>query len=252
MKNQRRFTVLAALVFAFNFLFTLATYSLAQAPTAPSYCHPCLFYGGDIDPANPNTGWVGNQNTEAYHNQAVYIPFRVPPNQTWEVIGLFVNELSDTPQNDPPQMNWSISKGIAAGRKGVQIAGGSIDDAMTPTGRTYYGYTEYTVLGYLSPTTIVNLTPGVYWMTAVPDCIIESGICNASNGNTAGFWLGTVEDVPPPNAVGVEPWDESFMLYPDGGVYYVSISAGEDGICQFAPGCDRVSAGILGRVTVTN
>ena len=237
--------LLSLLVFAFTF----AIDSTAQAPTAPPYCKPCLFYGGDMDPANPTTGYIGNMNAVA-PNQAIYIPFRVPPNQNWEVIGLFVNELANVSQNEPPNMNWSISRGIAAGRKGQTIASGTIRDTMTPTGRSFNGETEYTILGYLTPTTVVNLTPGVYWMTAVPQCTVEFGVCNG--GPVAGLWLTTVEDVPPPNAVGVEPWDESFMLYPDGGEFYQPVWGEENALCQYFLSCDRFSAGLLGRATAAN
>lgn len=241
--------LLSLLVFALA--FTFASYATAQAPTAPPYCKPCLFYGGDMDPANPTTGYIGNQDTAFAENQAIYIPFRVPPNQNWEVIGLFVNELADQGTNDPRHMNWSISMGVGNGRKGKLIAGGTINDTMTPTGRSFNGFTEYTVLGFLSPTTVVNLTPGVYWMTAIPVCIIENE-CNANNGNGGGFWLGSVEDVPPPNAVGVEPWDESFMLYPDGGEFYQPVWGEENALCQYFLSCDRFSAGLLGRATAAN
>ena len=231
--------LLSLLVFAFTF----ASYSTAQAPTAPAYCHPCLFYGGDMDAENPTTGYIGNMNA-VHPNQAVYIPFRVPPNQSWEVIGLFVNELANVSQNEPNTMNWSISKGIGDGRKGQLIAGGTIRDTMTPTGRSFNGETEYTVLGYLTPATVVNLSSGVYWMTAVPNCTVEGGVCNGDNP-VAGLWLTTVEDVPPPNAVGVEPWDESFTLWPDGGEFYAPVWGSND-MCEFYESCDRFSAGLLG------
>jgi hypothetical protein len=87
-------------------------------------------------------------------------------------------------------------------------------------------------------------------MTAVPVCIIENE-CNANNGNGPGFFLSTVEDVPAPNAVGVEPWDESFMLFPDQDEFYQPVW-GPTGLCIFAASCDRFSAGLLGRATATN
>ena len=55
-------------------------------PNGPSYCKPCLFYGGDFDPNASDANGLANEvdlivNTGA----AVYTPFVVPVNKTWTV-----------------------------------------------------------------------------------------------------------------------------------------------------------------------
>jgi hypothetical protein len=54
--------------------------------TAPPYCHPCLFYGGDFDAANPLSGSIGNMDTLEIQNQETEVPFRIRSGQTWTVI----------------------------------------------------------------------------------------------------------------------------------------------------------------------
>ncbi len=207
-------------------------------PTPPSYCHPCLFYGGDFDSDNPNANSLPNAytiNTE----ETAYVPFYVPTGQVWTIKGLFSNNLSNTAYINPPQMRWSISTGIGAGNPGTVVASGTVSATFTPTGRSFQEFTEYTVLGRLTPETAVTLNSGVYWMTAVPVCTKQIGYCVG-----AFYGVADVEDVPAPNHKGIQPNDDSYYSFPNGQLYFVQ-AWGPSGVCG-GVGCNKFSAGLLG------
>jgi hypothetical protein len=236
-------------------VFALALLSLSafaqdeQEPTPPSYCKPCLFYGGDFDISGPSPNALLNQNTYVEGSSAVYVPFAVPPNQTWTVAGLFSNNMLSTATLDPPQMQWSISTGISQGNPGIVIASGTAQATLTPTGRSWNGMNEYTALGRLNANELVTLTPGHYWMTAVPQCTVQS-IRSPCSG--ARYYMSDVEDVPPPEAKGFESLDESYLF---GAGQYFSETGGPNGICSQeggGGGCDKFSAGLLGTATPDN
>jgi hypothetical protein len=225
-------------VFAFALVSLSASAQDVQGPTPPSYCKPCLFYGGDFDPANPNSSGLTDEDTSAYQ-ATTYVAFYVPAGEVWTVKGLFSNVLSNIQYIIPKQIEWSISTGISTGDSGTVLASGTADATWTPTGRSWRGFTEYTALGRLTPETAVTLDTGVYWMTAVPVCT-QSG-----NGRclSAFYMLSDVEDVPAPNHKGTQPNDDAFFNSPSEGVYYIP-AWGADGAC--AGGCDKFSAGLLG------
>jgi hypothetical protein len=108
----------------------------ANAPTVPSYCSPCLFYSGDLDPSNG--GALGNGTTIANGNgtAAIYIPFVVPTGQDWDIRSLFVNEVLTNPLLDPADAVWSVSAGVSAGQAGTVVVSGRGPATMTPTGRS--------------------------------------------------------------------------------------------------------------------
>ena len=211
--------------------------------TPPSYCKPGLFYGGDFDSNGPYPNALPNQDAIDNGQAAVYVPFAVPPNQTWTVAGLFSNNMSTASIIDPPQVQWSISTGISQGNPGTVIASGTTKASFTPTGRSWEGMNEYTALGLLNADETFTLTPGHYWMSVVPVCTFvgERAPCGG-----AYYYMSDVEDVPPPHAKGFESLDESYL---DGGGQYFSETGGSNGICSQAGGgggCDKFSAGLLG------
>src|ERR1700730_3753228 len=220
-----------------------------QHPTPPPYCKPCLFYGGDFDASNPAANALSNGVIYQGSPGAVFVPFYVPPGQTWTITGLFSNNLSGSTFIDPAAIKWSISTGISDGNAGTEIAKGEIRATYTATGRSFDGLTEYTALGHLTPQTIVTLTQsGVYWMTASP-------ICTDPSCGSASFYLTDVEDVPAPNHKGVEPNDDSFYLLPNGGFFFAP-TAYPNGVCNGVggngTGCDKFSAGLLGYAKPSN
>jgi len=212
-------------------------------PTPPPYCKPCLFYGGDFDPNNTNSNVLGNSDSKDF-KATTYVPFYVPPGQTWTVGGIFSNNMSTISFLDPPEIRWSISSGVSAGNAGTVIASGTSSATWTPTGRTWQNgyFTEYTALAHLQAQQFVTLTSGIYWLAAVP-------MCTNSDCGLADFYLSDVEDVPAPNHKGVQPNDDSYFVWGGGG-YFFSSAWGPTGPCQ--SGCDKFSFGLLGRAQASN
>jgi hypothetical protein len=245
-------TKTALVVYAFALLSLSALAQKAQEPTPPSYCKPCLFYGGDFDIDGPSPNALLNQDSLDNGQAVVYVPFAVPPNQMWTVAGLFSNNMLLIADLDPPQIQWSISTGISQGNAGTVIASGTAQATLTPTGRGWNGMDEYTALGRLNSDELVTLAPGHYWMTAVPLCTVRS-IRSRCSG--VSYYLSDVEDVPPPHAVGFESTDESYWNVP-GSVYYNFVeTGGPSGLCGQeggGGGCDKFSAGLLGTATLDN
>jgi len=214
-----------------------------QAPTGPHvppYCSPCLFYSGDSDPANRATSGLGNGTALGgiVGTAAVYIPFVVPVGQTWTVRALFVNELAAVEVLDPATAPWSISINVSSGNPGTVVASGNGSSTLTPTGRSFDGYAEFTVMTRVRE---FQLQPGTYWLSMLPQCT------NKANPSCAqeDYFASNVEDVPPPNAKGISPWNDSFLTYAHGGDYYTPtwdypISC-----------CNRFSAGAIGVATKT-
>jgi len=225
----------------------------AQQPTPPPYCKPCLFYGGDFDAAGPSPNVLSNQDAILNGQATVYVPFAVPPNQTWTIGGLFSNNMLTRADLAPPQIQWSISTGVSQGNPGTVIASGTAKATLIATGRTWNGMNEYTALGHLSANQMVTLTPGHYWMSAVPVCTYNLGTDPPCSG--ANYYISDVEDVPPPHAKGFESTDESYFYVPGVQQYYFVETGGPDGLCSQqggGGGCDKFSAGLLGTATPDN
>lgn len=210
------------------------------AATAPAYCSPCLFYGGDFDPSNPLADGLWNAVSYTAFSPPVdgkvLVPFTVPAKTFWFVEGLFTNNLATVNVIDPKEATWSVSKGVAPGIGGTIIKSGIASATYTPTGRSWLDYyTEYTVL-VKTPT--ILLLPGTYWMTVVPQCTNEAD----SACTLADYYLSDVEDIPPLNAYGpAEPIDLSYFESVFFGYNYTAAGPTCGGI-----GCDRFSAGVLG------
>jgi hypothetical protein len=214
--------------------------SAPLVPTPPPYCHPCLFYGGDLDPTGPGANGLLNTKSRAVPDgAAVYVPFVIPEGTQWVIEGLFANVDSEQTVIDPPVATYYISRGVSSGGAGTLITTGDAPATYTPTGRALLPTVEYTVLVSIPK---MVLQSGTYWMAVVPHCT-EHGDSQCSS---ALYWLSDVEDVPPPNHVGFEPWDDSFWDSEGNNAYY-SPTWGVGGGCNDV-GCDRFSAGVIGVV----
>lgn len=225
-------------------LSTKSRLSAGTTSSPPPYCNPCLFYGGDFDVNNLPVA-LQNQDAISLGYGAVYVPFAVPPNQTWTIAGLFSNNMLTVPNLAPPRIEWSISTGVSQGSAGNVIASGVAKATLTATGRSWNGMNEYTALGLLNANEVVTLSPGHYWMTAVPVCTFNGAPKFPCTG--ARYFLSDVEDVPAPHAKGFESTDESYWNLP--GTYNFVETGGPNGICaQGGGGCDKFSAGLIGRV----
>jgi hypothetical protein len=218
----------------------------------------CLFYGGDFldDPlypptlpnglANETTLFVPPPSTGGDYGAATWVPFTVPEGETWDVTGLFTNNLAsygvlDQGAEPTSVAYWEINEGVFAGSPGTVVAGGYVSPATsTPTGRAAFSLNEYTVqVTGLS----VTLTSGTYWMSVVPVCT------NTSDPYCEGiFFESDVEylNTTPTNAFGPpEPIDASFF---DSGFFGATFDPanGSVGACG-GFGCDAFSAGVLGK-----
>jgi hypothetical protein len=212
----------------------------------------CLFYGGDFlfDPLYPSSlpNGLANETTVlapgAPYGAATWVPFTVPAGETWEVSGLFTNNLAEfgvLDQGTEPTSvaYWSIKEGVFPGDGGTLIDSGTSAATSTPTGRAAFGQTEFTVqVTGLS----IALKPGSYWMAVVPICT------NTFNPYCGGvFFQSDVEylNTTPANAFGPpESVDASFFDSPYFGRSFDPAN-GPVGLCAGA-GCDAFSAGVLG------
>jgi PEP-CTERM motif len=153
-----------------------------------------LFYGGDFDPNNPNTSGLANENdaivSGSPYGAAVYQNFIVPAGQTWNVTGLWSNNLSDL---NPATAYYEIRTGVSEGNGGTLIGSGDVPVVQTPTGRSGFGFTEF------MDQVAVNfvLGPGTYWMTVVPE---DPNGLRSFNSNTFGL-----------NSVGTDIDDQQFF-----------------------------------------
>jgi len=216
---------------------TLSIKPMEHAPTAPLYCHPCLFYGGDTNPNSPNANGLANDNTLLVPDTSTLVPFTVPTGSTWEVSGLFTNDLADGYDGiDPAQATWSISSGVSNGNGGTVIASGTSSASFTPTGRVSFGFNEYTTLVNLTVSTAVTLKAGTYWLTVVPQCTNTGN----SNCDIAQYYVSNTQKL---NSYGpAEPGSDSFFNSAFFGFSYAPA-------CDVtSTGCQAFSAGLLGKV----
>jgi hypothetical protein len=212
-----------------------------------------LFYGGDFlfDPLYPSSlpNGLANEVTVLVpgtpYGAATWVPFTVPAGETWDVTGLFTNNLAsygvlDQGTEPTSAAYWSINKEVFAGNGGTVLDSGTSQATSTPTGRGAFGLNEYTVqVTGLS----ITLPSGKYWMMVVPICT------NTANPYCSGvFFESDVEyiNTTPTNAFGTaEPVDASFFDSPYFGQSFDPAN-GPLGACAGA-GCDAFSAGVIGR-----
>lgn len=155
------------------------TFAHAACPVEAPYA--CFFYGGDLDPNNPNSDGLSNENDGIVsgnpYGAAVYQNFLstglVPIN------GLATNNLSAL---SPATAYWEIRANVSEGNGGTLIASGTGATSNQPTGRTFAGYNEYTsFVGGLD----VNIGAGNYWMAVVPQD--PNDLNRAFESNTFGL-----------------------------------------------------------------
>lgn len=237
----------------------------ASRPGIPSYCHPCLFYGGDIDAKQSNAGGLYSGTTlidaGKPYGSATYANFVVPKGKTWTVTGLFFNtwNLAGATAIDPKTSYWEIRTKIpkAGGNGGVLVAKGTNKATFKATGRL--GGIEFTDLvnGLTykgKPIVLKGGTTGTtYWLTVVPPCTnAKDSTCKLFK-NASGLYsylTSNSEGKPPINAT--KPYEQvqgGFFnaispLFGGGAKWLTPTQAG----CGpgAAVGCDRWSAGVIG------
>jgi hypothetical protein len=139
----------------------------SPSPLPPALCHPCLFYGGDINTSDLNAAGMSDENTLLITGgSSTYGAVNIPVTST--VFGILFNVQADA-AFDPQTATYDIRQGVSEGNGGTSIASGSGTAVVQATGRNFLGLNEYTVaISWSSP---VVLTPGTYWFNATPECL---------------------------------------------------------------------------------
>jgi len=181
-----------------------------EAPKAPPYCNPCLFYGGDMDSSNSNTNGLANEEDLIVTTlTAVYAPFVVPSGATWTVTGLFTNNFLSAGVVDPATSPYEVRTKMPSrgGDGGMRVCHGIHKSTAVATGRSDFGFNEYTVA--VKNISNCSLTSGKYWLSVVPFCTNTN---DSSCTNSYRGFESNVEDTNPPNHVGMlEPASDSFF-----------------------------------------
>lgn len=114
-----------------------------------------LYYGGDID----GRAALSDERSNYRGRSAVYDNFTVG-GEGWRVSSVFGNMLFNYQSYGA---DFEIRKGMSRGNGGTLVASGrELAAEQTPTGRTWQGWTEYTVR--ISNLDIL-LAPGEYWLS---------------------------------------------------------------------------------------
>ena len=136
-------------------------------PNPPSLCHPCLFYGGDINTGDLNAAGMSDENTLLIPNSSTYGAVDIPAGTTATVYGILFNVQADA-AFDPLTASYDIRTGVTEGNGGTSLASGSGPAVVQATGRNFLGLNEYTIA--VSWSTPVTLTSGTYWFNVTPNC----------------------------------------------------------------------------------
>ncbi len=169
-----------ALLSLFATLFAMtATFAHADCPREGG--DVCAFYGGDLDLNDPNQNGLANENDALVggmpYGAAVYQNFKWT-NNAGPLVGLATNNLSGL---NPTTAYWEIRSGVSEGNGGTLIASGTAPTFNQATGRSDFGFTEYT--NFVNA--FVMLKSGTYWMAVVPN---DPNNPNRSyNSNTDGL-----------------------------------------------------------------
>jgi len=207
---------------------------------APSYCKPCLFYTGDFNSSsseanglfNATGGVLGSSNAE------VYSGFTVPKGKTWTITALIINTLANSSAIDKKE-TWDIRKGITSGSGGTDVKTGTGATYWKTTGRSGFGYTEYTNKVTLKPS--VKLKAGTYFMNVLTSCTTST----CSEGSSGIFYESDQESQPGLNQYGPkQPWDDSYFNSSYFGYTY-DATWGSSGACG-GIGCDQFSTAAQG------
>ena len=156
-----------------SLLALLAVSCFSTVANAGMQCPPggLCFYGGDLDPNNPNANGLANENDAIVggnpYGAATYQNFILSGSpggpSTNTATALFTNNLSGL---NPTNGYWEIRTGVSEGNGGTLVASGSGAMTHTPTGRSAFGYTEYTDQIYGLN---ISLSVGTqYWFAVVP------------------------------------------------------------------------------------
>jgi len=209
--------------------------------TTPKYCKPCLFYSGDMDPnSSDNNGLFNADDSPLGITAYVYAAFTATA--AWKIEGLFINTLSNATAVDPT-VTWDIRTGVTSGSGGTDVATGTGTQTWNATGRSAFGYSEYTDFCKLKKAQSLKKSKSAYFENVWTSCTTSS--CNGDL-----FYESDNEHQPglnqyPPGKKGEQPWDDSYFNSSSFGYSWYP-TWGSSGACGDI-GCDQFSDGATGK-----
>jgi hypothetical protein len=141
-----------------------------------------LWYNGDFDGVDGLSNELDTSLGDQQYAHA-YDDFDVTDQSGWDVGAVFSNNLTDTIIIGA---TWEIRQGISPGNGGTLIASGmTVTPLVTGTGRSGFGYTEYSVQ---VNGIFVHLPPGNYFLNVTPigDLSGRSFVSTTSGANAVG------------------------------------------------------------------
>jgi hypothetical protein len=208
-------------------ILTIFALFIFAAPSAAT----TLWYNGDMNRVDAwtNGTYVDGPGT---YTAKVYDDFVVPAGG-WHVTDVWSNNLLDGTFS---QAQWSILSGVVAGIGGTVVASGTGNVTPVATGRSLFGYNEYTVqVSGLN----IDLAPNRYWLNVAP--------IGAAPG-TSGFFYAANTTTSGANAVGNPPGnnDNAFYDDPNSGFTFATMATVEIDL-EYPPGTfSDFSMGIAG------
>ena len=130
--------------------------------------HPCVYYGGDIDPNDPEYNGLSNENDLFIANSFTYNEVAAPV--AAKISAAFSNNLSTYGVIDPKTATWDFRTGVSEGNGGTDIKSGDTAAEFTATGRNEFGYNEYELLTGTS----VSVPKGDVFYNVTPNCTNSS------------------------------------------------------------------------------
>jgi hypothetical protein len=137
----------------------LALFLFLALAASPLFADSTLWYNGDLNGVSGLSNEVNTTITQSY----VFDDFIVPAGG-WTLTDAFSNDLMNFTASGA---DVEIRSGVSAGNGGTLIYGAyGVADTQTATGRSGFGFTEYTVAVDLPD---VYLAAGTYWLAVAPD-----------------------------------------------------------------------------------
>jgi len=126
--------------------------------------HPCVYYGGDLDPNDPEENALSNENTLLIANSFTYAEVNVPV--ATPISASFSNNLATYGVLDPKKATWFYRTGVSEGNGGTLICSGDNPATMTAYGNLGGFGPQWQVL----TTTPCTVPAGNVWFAVTPNC----------------------------------------------------------------------------------
>ncbi len=198
-----------------------------------------VFYGGDVNPSDPNAQGFSNGNTLFTPKWSTYAAAKAPANVT--VSAIFYNQEPDITAGtvfDPATATYDIRTGVSEGQAGTSIASGSGVQTAVATGRQPFGLIEYTTtVTFAKPLTATKGT--TYWVNESPQC---TNTTNTNCGLLQYFLSNTTQET---NSVNGQDQVPSQMYVNAGALGYTWLNWCNPALGQNAQQCARASWGLL-------